>query len=275
MIRFTLSVLVSSAIITGFAGSANAISVGLRGFNNTANVTTFLNNNGFDATQISSNADYTLFDAVVLLRTNPTGIDSTNLINYVQNGGHLVTEWSASSWALNTANLLNAEDTGSTNVGVNTTVTFTTEGLSAGLGNNIGNSYADGGRTQSFRNLSNIDTNVDLLGTRPGNIPVIIGGNSGLGSTIILGYDWADSFSIASSSGEQILINALNYSNTSSVSVPFKFSPTLGFLLTGGIWSIYYLNKKLANRREASDCTATQSGWDESPVKSSVKKVLS
>ena len=244
MIRFTLSVLVSSAISTGFSGSANAISVGLRGFNNTANVTTFLNNNGFDATQISSNADYTLFDAVVLLRTNPTGTDSTNLINYVQNGGHLVTEWSASSWALNTANLLNAEDTGSTNVGVNTTVILTTEGLSAGLGNKIGNSYADGGRTQSFRNLSNIDTNVELLGTRPGNIPVIIGGNSGLGSTIILGYDWADSFSMASPSGEQILINALNYSNTNSVSVPFKFSPTLGFLLTGGIWSIYYLNKK-------------------------------
>ncbi len=244
MIKLTFSVLTCAVLVTGLASPVEAISVGLRGSNSTGAMEDFLDGNGFEATQISSGADYTLFDAVVLLRTNPINADSTNLANYVQNGGHLVTEWSASDWALNTANLLDAEDNGAGFAGLDTTVTFTTEGLAAGLGDSIGNSYADGGRTQSFRNLSNIGASVDVLGTRPGNIPAIIGGTSGLGSIIVLGYDWADSFPLANPDGEKILINAINYSN-SSVSVPFKFSPSLGFLAVGGIGSWSCLRKKL------------------------------
>lgn len=253
MIKLTFSVLTCAVIVTGLASPVDAISVGLRGSNSTGAIEAFLDSNGFDATQISSGADYTLFDAVVLLRTNPINADSTNLANYVQSGGHLVTEWSASSWALNTANLLDAEDTGASDIDTNTTVIFTTEGLAAGLGDSIGNSYADGGRTHSFRNLSNIGASVDILGTRPGNIPAIIGGTSGLGSTIVLGYDWADSFPLANPDGEQILINAINYSN-SSASVPFQFSPSLGFLAVGGIWSLSCLHKKLTANKSHFTC---------------------
>lgn len=205
-----------------------------------------MDNNGFDATQISAGADYSLFDAIVLIRETPSGSDSTNLANYVQNGGHLVTEWDSSDWALDTANLLNADDPGNLNfIGNDTNITFTTEGLAAGLGDNIGNSYADSDRTQFFRDFSNIGTGVDILGTRPTNIPAIIGGASGLGTTIVLGYDWADNFSLANSGGQQILINALNYSNGGSAAVPFEFSPTLGLLAVGGVFGVNYLRKRL------------------------------
>ena len=53
-------------------------------------------------------ASYAGLDAFILLRTTGT----TELANFVLGGGLLITEWSASQWALNTVNLLNADDTG-------------------------------------------------------------------------------------------------------------------------------------------------------------------
>jgi hypothetical protein len=196
------------------------------GTHSDANITTWLNSRGFTANDLGSSfpVNYTGVSAVVLLRTAPTGLNSTNLIDFVHNGGTLVTEWDASAWALNTAGLLSAADTGGGFVGTGTPVTFTAGGVAAGLDAGLTNPYSNGGASEFFRTFGSLGTGVSVLGTRGAAVPAILGGASQSGQTIIIGYDWADTFPSTSSASGLLLVNALN-ANLFAASTP---EPSLG-----------------------------------------------
>jgi hypothetical protein len=176
---------------------------------NSASITTYLNANGFTATNFNSSipsaAVLAGFDAVVLSRI----AGNATVDNFVRSGNLLVTEWDASAWALNTAHLLNATDAGGGFIGTSTPVTFSNNTLGNLLSTGLGNPYSNTGATEYFRTLSSIGSGVTILGTRPTNIPAILGGQSGTGYTLIMGYDWQDIFPASSSPSGILLKNAL------------------------------------------------------------------
>tara|TARA_R110002126_G_scaffold10615_37_gene48989 strand:- start:2403 stop:3143 length:741 start_codon:yes stop_codon:yes gene_type:complete len=206
----------AALLVTGILSTsqASALVVGISGGGSASGMADLLNANGHTATYFGgvapSAAQLSGFDAMVLVRTS----GNTAVQNFVLGGGLLITEWSASSWALNTANLLDATDSGGSGLGAQP-VTFTTAGVAAGLSAGLPNPYSHGGQTEFFRSLTGIGAGVDILGTRAGGA-AIIGGASGLGSTLIIGYDWQDGGfdSVNNTNSEQILLNAVQYSAT-------------------------------------------------------------
>jgi hypothetical protein len=181
---------------------------------NSGTITSFLNSNGFYATQFGTVPDATTlddYDAVILLRV--TG--NSTLSSWVTNGGMLITEWSAANWALNTAGLLNASAPSGTGLGTQP-ITFANTTLGNQLGANLPNPYSEGGQTEFFYTINSIGSGVEVIATRPSNEPAIIGGRSGLGYTFIIGYDWGDSFSSSSSLTGTMLVNTLNSDVTNS-----------------------------------------------------------
>jgi PEP-CTERM motif len=216
---------------------AQAATIGLLGTNSNAALTTFLQSNGNTVVDLNTTTNFTGLDTVILLRTSPTDSVSTDLQNFVLGGGRLITEFTGADWALNTANLLNADVTGGATISPNTTITFTQAGIDSGLSDGIGSSYADGSRTQSFRTIpiGNIGTGVDVLANKPSTNPVaIIGGASGLGSTLVIAYDWADDFANANTDTQQLILNALNYPPTvPTVPEPATIMGLVAFGLAG------------------------------------------
>lgn len=221
---------------------AEASVVAVIGGNSNSSITAFLNNNGHTATDFGFSVPASLvgFDAAILLRAN----GNATLRSFVLGGGLLITEWDASDWALDVANLLNADDTGGSFVGTGTPVAFTPAGQAEGLSNGLGAAYSDGERTEFFRQLANIGSGVDILATRPGGTPEIIGGASGSGSTLIIGYDWADGFPSGSSASGTLLLNALNYNAQAVQAVPEPDSLALVLASLGALSLVGSLARK-------------------------------
>jgi hypothetical protein len=216
---------------------AQAATIGLLGTNSNTALTTFLQSNGNTVVDLNTTANFTGLDTVILLRNQPTGTVSTDLRNFVLGGGRLITELGGADWALgNTAgNLLNADVTGGAILSSNTTITFTQAGIDSGLSDGIGPSYADGTRTETFRTIpiGNIGAGVDILANKPSTNPVaIIGGASGLGTTLVIAYDWADSFASANAETKQLILNALEYTPP-AVPEPATVMGLLAFGLAG------------------------------------------
>jgi len=198
---------------------SKAMNVAIIGSNGNANIVTYLTNNGFTATDfgttLPSAATLASYQAVVLLRY----AGNSDLSAWVTNGGLLITEWDAAEWAINTAHLLNATATSAGNVGGGTPITFSGSTLGVKLNTGLPNPYSDGGATEYFYNFTSIGGGVETLGTRPTNLPAIIGGAYGSGYTFVIGYDWADGFPATSSNSGTLLKNALN-SGATGVQIP-------------------------------------------------------
>lgn len=128
-----------------------------------------------------------------------------NLIDFVANGGLLVTEYSGTRWVLNTAQLLVGADTGGGLVGAGTPLAFTTEADDLGLSNLLSDPFSDGAATEFFRSISNLGPDVDIFATRGAGIPAIFGGAYGSGYILSLAFDWGDGF-IPNTAGTQQLI---------------------------------------------------------------------
>lgn len=163
----------------------------------------------------STLAELSVLDQVWLIRTN----GDADLNNYVLNGGTLITEWSGSSWAINSMSMLNATDVLIGNIATNTPITFTQPGLDLGFATNLSNTYSNGGATQFFRSFINIGAGVDVIATASG-YNVGISGSYGLGSVVALGWDWQDDFN--NNATTQLLVNdiiGLSF-DTPQVSVP-------------------------------------------------------
>ncbi len=191
------------------AVSANAAVVAVFGSNSNANVVSFLNANGHTATDYGSGAPTAAqlagADAVIALRAD----GNADVQSFVQAGGLLITEWYGAEWALDVANLLNADGGGNSFIGTGTPVTLTAAGLALGLGAGLPNPYSDGVRTEFQWTLSNLGGGVDLLGTIGGGTPAIIGGAAGSGYALINSLDWADDFPAGGSASGTWLLNAL------------------------------------------------------------------
>lgn len=174
-------------------------------------IKTFLEANGYPTTINPTSLNE--FDIAILMRRD----GNDGLRNWVLNGGYLITEWSASKWALNTANLLPAIDlnldiTDSENA---QHVKIRPWGVALGFADGLScNPYFDAQRTQFFREFA-FSTCVDYIGQRVLDLePAIFGGRSGQGQTLVIGYDWSDGFNNSVENDPdtpQLLLNALNY----------------------------------------------------------------
>jgi len=237
-------ILVMAALLIFMSGAAFAANIGLYGSNSNTDIASLLTSNGHTVTNFGgiapTPAELSGLDVLILLRTP----GNTDIANFVAGGGLLITEWDASEWALNTANLLDADDTGGGMIGTGTLVSFTAAG--SALAQGVSNPYSDGGSTEFFRDFANIGPSVSILATRPGNIPAIIGGQSGSGSVLIIGYDWADGFDEANADSEQLILNAVNFQRQqTTVAVPV-FSG-LGMILISmlaGAGAIFFLKRQ-------------------------------
>jgi hypothetical protein len=231
-----LSGATSFAFIALATPTVEAANIGLLGTNSNVALASFLISNGNNVFDLNTTPNFTGLDTVILLRDFPTGTTSTNLINFVLGGGRLITELDSSDWALNEANLLAAEDVGGSDLGLSTQVTFTAEGISSGLAAGVSNPYSDGERSQFFQNLNITGPGVQVLATKPNllNTNAIIGGASGLGTTLIIGYDWADNFGNANADTQRLILNALNYTaSTPRVPEPVALTGILAFGVAG------------------------------------------
>ena len=194
--------------------------VALIGANGNANMAIYLAANGFSVTDfgtsIPSAGTLASYNAVVLLRMD----GNSTITNWVNNGGVLITEWSASDWAVNTAGLLSASSASVGAVGTGTSVTFAASALGNKLGAGLPNPYSNGGATEFFYSYTGIGAGVEILATRPTNVPAILGGAYGTGYTFVVGYDWADGFPSTSSSSGTLLINILNSGMGGSLPAP-------------------------------------------------------
>ena len=199
---------------------SKATNVALIGSNGNANMAIFLAANGFSVTDfgtsIPSAGTLASYNAVVLLRMD----GNSTIANWVNNGGVLVTEWSAADWAITTAGLLSATATMVGSVGTGTSITFAASSLGNQLGTGLTNPYSDGGASEFFYNFTGLGGSVQILATRPTNLPAIIAGPSGTGYTFIVGYDWADGFPSGSSNSGTLLKNILNSGMGGSLPAP-------------------------------------------------------
>jgi hypothetical protein len=182
------AVLLSLVAVFLIAPRASAVNVALLGSNSNANIAAFLTSKGHTVTNFDTTppASYAGFDAVVLLRFQPAGADSTNLANFVTGGGLLITEWTGGNWAADVANLIDADVASFGFVGTGTPVTLTAAGLALGLGTGLSNPFSDGPRTEFFLTFSNIGGSVSVLGDRPGPVPAILGSDSGAGFVLVI-----------------------------------------------------------------------------------------
>ncbi|MEX2185332.1 MAG: lamin tail domain-containing protein, partial [Pirellulales bacterium] len=180
-------------------------------------VTTFLQSEGFAVSQFATPpASFDEFTTVILLRqfdVPGTTAGTPALADWVRSGGRVITEWNASEWALNVEHLLDADDVLGPDFGgvslPSSFVTFSQSGVQKGLADGIGSAYSDPGRTDFFRNFGNLGGSVDVLATRPNAEPAILGGTAGVGSVLVIGYDWSDNFASSSASTKQLLRNAI------------------------------------------------------------------
>jgi hypothetical protein len=235
-------ILFMAALLIFMSGAADAANIGLYGSNSNTDIASLLTTNGHTVTDFGGTAptpaQLSGLDVLILLRTS----GNTDIANFVTGGGLLVTEWDASDWALNTANLLDADDTGGGLIGIGgVPVAFT--GAGAALGQGVANPYSDLDRTDYFRNFANIGASVNILATRPGDIPAIIGGASGSGNVLIIGYDWADEFGLANADTRQLILNAVNYQRKHAVPA-FTGMGMILLLILAGAGALFFLKRQ-------------------------------
>jgi hypothetical protein len=206
--RWILSVAIALLVTTGSHVEAAVIS--LFGSNSNGSVESFLDANGHVATDFAlaapSAANLAGADVAIALRS---AIFNADLVNFISNGGLLITEWDSAEPALDVHNLLNADGGSNSFIGSDTPITVTPAGVALGLNTGLPNPYADGPRTEFQWTLSNIGAGVDILAVFGANVPAVIGGAFGGGYVIVNSLDWADAFPAGASASGQFLLNEI------------------------------------------------------------------
>ena len=181
----------------------------LTGFNSNAQITAALQNAGYTAVE-NFNPDAAALanvDTVILLRTD----GNAAITDFVNNGGGLITEWIAADWVLNSTTLVDADQTGSVG-GQRSDVIFTTTADQTGLNAGIGESYNAGEGSEFWRTIGNIGDGVTIYATRAfDGSEAIIGSFSQEGRTMVIAYDWGDSFQFnVDDDTNKLLLNAVD-----------------------------------------------------------------
>lgn len=212
-----------------------------------AAIVDFLNTSGHTATDngptAPNAAELAGVDVAILLRA----VGNTDVVDWIAGGGCLITEWDGAAWAVDGASLLDASVATYGQIGTGTPVTITADGISAGLAAGISNPYTAGPASEFFHTFTGIGSGVNVMATRPGDIPAILGGQYGSGLVLANGIDWGDSFSSAGADNQQLLLNSVESFCSGAVTPPYEALPVpaLSFfnlaILTGlmGIFGLY------------------------------------
>ncbi len=151
------------------------------------------------------------YDVIILNRTS----GDTAIRNWVADGGLVITEWSASDWALDFANMIDADENYIGLIETGHQITFTSAALTAGLTDSLSSTtISSGGATEYFRGFTNIGSDVEVLTVRENGAAVTVGGAYGDGDVLARGYDWQDRVYVYSDGVddlEQVLLNSLEY----------------------------------------------------------------
>jgi enediyne biosynthesis protein E4 len=170
----------------------------------------------------------TSIDVAIINRTFGIISDAT-VKNFVLNGGLLITEAEGAEWALNSANLLEADDVGETFVSGGDSIYFESPGT--GIAQGVSSPYIDPppffregtGRTERFRNFTNIGDDVKILARRGNGEPAILAGRAGKGTVLIIGYLWGQMWNYANSDTRGLILNAIDY----KLSIQSSLSPSI------------------------------------------------
>jgi hypothetical protein len=222
----------TSLALIGLAliGSAQASTIGLWGDDNLAS-NIFSSGNGVRIVSGQSSLQ-TLqsFDQIWLIRTN----GSQALKDYVWQGGVLVTEWSASTYA---ASLIDVQEAFGCS-GCERTVSFTLSGTNIGLGATTGASYTNGGANDHVRSFTNLGADVSVIARGDvSGLDIGVAGHYGSGYVVALGWDWRDAAndSITQSLFKDIAnISSFGQAVVQNVSAPTTISAGLFALLAFG-----------------------------------------
>lgn len=141
-----------TVLLLSFVPAAHSQNIAISGYTATGDLAQYLNNLGYNAIDyggaLPTATELLSADMFFLLRMP----GNNDVKDYVLNGGCLITEWDSSEWALNTAGLLNATDTGGGYVNSASNIDFVSpdgDPISSGLAP----SYSDNGATEFFRDL--------------------------------------------------------------------------------------------------------------------------
>ena len=197
----------TATVTLDVSGLEDTLRIGVKGYDR---FSTFINE-ATDHLSEAYNGNPDDYDVIILNRSN----GDAAIQNWVAEGGLVITEWSASDWALDVANMLNADDVGGGFIETAHRLRFTAEGNASGLNDNFGAiEFSSSGATQYFRDFANIGPDVHILTIREDGSAATLGGSYGDGNVLVRGYDWQDRnyiYSDGVDGFEQILLNTLEY----------------------------------------------------------------
>lgn len=208
-----------------------------------ASIVSFLESSGHTVTNLGNVAPTTAELANIDVAIDLRAEGNSDVAAWVSGGGCLITEWSGAAWALDTANLLEADVSSAGFIETNTPVTITAAGIAAGLDSGVANPYVASQASEFFHTFSNIGPNVQIMATRPTDVPAILGGTSGAGLVLANGIDWGDGFDSTSADNKQLLLNSVEQfcSGARAPATPVPSMSSTGLALLAGALLIFGL----------------------------------
>lgn len=216
------------ALVLAAPRSGAASSIALFGNDSNTQLETFLEgeghvvtNYGFAAPDAAKLAGVDVMLALRNIGGNVNAfVNNGSVQGFLTGGGLLIAEWNAAEWVIDTVGLVDADAGPNVTFGSPQPITFTAAGTALGLADGINNPFTDGTRTDNQWALTNLGAGVQVLATRPGDMPVMIGTTYGQGYILVNALEWADAFGAANADTQGWLLDAVGAADAQTVPEP-------------------------------------------------------